>query len=369
MTGLTTESPLLPAPSASIPEAAATAVTDPATEPGQWQAIHVYYGAIRQAMLTTCVKPLIEGLRQDGLIDGYFFINYWLEGPHLRLRLKPCSASVTDEVVGRAQQAIAAFLRTRPALYEARSDMFVELYSTLFDLEFTPEERSRYVGPDGRMLFRDNNTFSSEPYEPEYAKYGGVAGVALAEWHFQHSTDLVIDILRTMNVHLRTVVLGIAAQLMMVMSTTFLPDAATTAEYLQRYHDFWNSAFDSTTFVQPEGYDLAYQAMGTGVQARFSAVRSALALGATDRLPAFLRAWAEHCAELRSRVAALAEVGELSFTAWDGTGTEQTDDPAEAASRLLSPYMHMTNNRLGVTLADEAYLSHVLARALREVTP
>jgi Lantibiotic biosynthesis dehydratase C-term len=34
--------------------------------------------------------------------------------------------------------------------------------------------------------------------------------------------------------------------------------------------------------------------------------------------------------------------------------------------RLLSPYMHMTNNRLGATLSDEAYLAYVLARALRD---
>ena len=39
---------------------------------------------------------------------------------------------------------------------------------------------------------------------------------------------------------------------------------------------------------------------------------------------------------------------------------------AMAARRLLSPYLHMTNNRLGATLSDEAYLAYALARALRE---
>jgi hypothetical protein len=33
---------------------------------------------------------------------------------------------------------------------------------------------------------------------------------------------------------------------------------------------------------------------------------------------------------------------------------------------LLSPYLHMTNNRLTATVRDEAYLSYVLSRALRE---
>ncbi len=41
-------------------------------------------------------------------------------------------------------------------------------------------------------------------------------------------------------------------------------------------------------------------------------------------------------------------------------------DPAEALAALLSPYLHMTNNRLHATIRDEAYLSYLLARVLRE---
>ena len=41
-------------------------------------------------------------------------------------------------------------------------------------------------------------------------------------------------------------------------------------------------------------------------------------------------------------------------------------EPAQALPMLASPYMHMTNNRLSVSVRDEAYLSYVLGRALRE---
>ena len=33
---------------------------------------------------------------------------------------------------------------------------------------------------------------------------------------------------------------------------------------------------------------------------------------------------------------------------------------------LLFPYLHMTNNRLGVGLGDEVYLSYLLNRAIAE---
>jgi hypothetical protein len=87
-----------------------------------------------------------------------------------------------------------------------------------------------------------------------------------------------------------------------------------------------------------------------------------------DRLPAFLRGWAAHCLELRHKAVALAEAGELVFRSWDGTRDEQVTDPALALPLLLSPYMHMTNNRLHVTIRDEAYLSHILGRVLRSGT-
>jgi hypothetical protein len=333
--------------------------------PGQWQAIHIFYAASRRAMLTETLKPMIDDLRAEGLLERYFFITYWLEGPHLRLRLLPTSAAATGEVVARAHQTIAAFLKSRPALYEVRSEFMVGMYNTMFDLEFSADQRARYVGDDNRMRLRQNNTFSDEPYEPEYGKYGGPAGVALAEWHFEHSSDLVIDALRTMNVHLRPVLLGIATQLMMVMTTAFLDDVDLTLDYLQRYHDFWRRAFFGTSFVAGDEYDQAYEAMGAGPVERFAVIRQAFADGRTADLPDFFSGWAAHCIELRRRVESLAVSGDLVFRSWDGTHDEQVTDPQLALLHLLSPYLHMTNNRLQVTLTDEAYLAHVLARALR----
>ena len=58
------------------------------------------------------------------------------------------------------------------------------------------ERRRRYRTRTAGCGLRPNNSCSYEPYEPEYGKYGGPAGVALAEWHFEHSSDLVIDAIR-----------------------------------------------------------------------------------------------------------------------------------------------------------------------------
>ncbi|MFJ4926629.1 lantibiotic dehydratase C-terminal domain-containing protein [Streptomyces sp. NPDC088736] len=355
-----------PAPSSGVP--ASSTVTGPhdADAPGDWLAVHVFYAASPRPLLLQCVKPLVDDLTREGLLAGYFFINYWLEGPHLRLRLRPRRAADAPAVRERAHTALAAFLRERPALYEVKAGFLAELYETLFTLEYTEEQRAEFLGADGRMRLRPNNSFEDRPYEPEYGKYGGPGGVALAEWHFQHSSDLVVEAARSMNLHLRTVLLGLSAQLMMVMSGTFLKDDEALLTFLDRYHAFWDRAFSGTNYTAAQGYDRAYTEMGASLPERFRRIRDAVARGETDRLPAFLRGWAEHSAELRDRAEELTLRGDLTFRAWDGSRDIRPTDPAQALPMLLSPYLHMTNNRLSMTIRDEAFLSYVLARALRD---
>ncbi|MEV0446803.1 lantibiotic dehydratase C-terminal domain-containing protein [Streptomyces sp. NPDC050600] len=353
----------------------------PAQEPGEWIALHVFYAASPRPMLVDCVRPLVARLTEEGLLSGHFFINYWLEGPHVRLRLRPASPAAAPEVRRRADEALTSFLRSRPALYEVDSGFLKDFYNALFDIEFPGEDRGRYMGEDGRMRLRPNNSFSEEPYAPEYAKYGGPAGVELAEWHFRHSSELVVDAFRTMNLHLRTVLLGTSAQLMMVMASCFLPEEDRLADYLDGYYAFWHRAFPGTGFIGSKEYERNYAEMAPALGRRFAAVRAAIASGELGRLPSFLRGWAEHCLELRRRIEELTGRGELLFPLQEGPAREDTGqvrvEPAEAVPtaplthlpsvlpRLLSPYMHMTNNRLHVTIRDEAYLSFVLGQVLR----
>lgn len=336
-------------------------------EPAPWQAFHIFYTANSRPVIAECIQPLVEQLRADGLLHRYFFINYWLEGPHVRLRVQPSAGADPAAVQQRVEAAVATFLARRPALYDIKSEFFVDMYNTLFDLEFEPEERKQYLGTDGRMRQRPNNSVHRQPYEPEYGKYGGPAGVELAEWHFEHSSDLVARADQTMNVHVRSVLLGLGAQLMMVMATSFLPDPKEMQEFLMAYHTFWRQAFEQTSLITEVEYDKAYAMMADEVGRRFDTIRQAHADGNPDALPPMFAGWMRHCTELRQRVVELSGDGKLAFASWQNPGGEdRITDPQAALERLLSPFLHMTNNRLQVTLGDEAYLSLVLARTLAE---
>jgi len=343
----------------------------PTDDGAEWMAVHIFYAADSRPVLTECLRPVVRELRERDLLERFFFINYWLEGQHVRFRVKPRSPEVADEVRRTVEEAITAYLKRRPALYDYDSEFLLEMYEDMFRLEYSEEERVERYGSDGPMPLRENNSYAFLPYEPEYAKYGGPRGIELAEWHFEHSSDLVLSILDQANTHLRTVLLGIASQLMMVMGTAFLPDRAKLRTFYRGYHEFWQHAFQVTDLASVDRYEENFVRMSERLVQRFRDIEAAVRGDASARLSSFARAWADHCQELRARVVDLAQKGDLLFPAWDPERLRhsRTDDdfravtdPDTALRILLSPYMHMTNNRLGATIVDEAYLAYLLER-------
>ncbi|MDN5765820.1 MAG: hypothetical protein L0H96_03070 [Humibacillus sp.] len=333
------------------------------TTAAAWQAHHIFYTAQSRPLLTECVGPLVRQLRDRGLIERYFFINYWLEGPHVRLRIKPASDEVAEQVRSETERSVIAFLARRPALYSVQADFFVDMQNTLLDLEFTAEEKLRYLDDRGGMLQRENNTMTVESYEPEYVKYGGPVGIDLAEWHFERSSDLVIEADSTMNVHVRTVQLGLSGQLMIVLASSLLQETDRIHDYMLRYHEFWKRGFESTSFIREMEYEKASDGIGVAVRERFDLIDGARRAGRAEQLPPMLASWMRHCLDLRGQIVDLARSGRLVFPSGP-TGQPAPVGEEEAVERLLFPLMHMTNNRLQVTLGDEAYLAFVLTQAL-----
>ncbi|HYZ81846.1 MAG TPA: thiopeptide-type bacteriocin biosynthesis protein, partial [Solirubrobacteraceae bacterium] len=114
------------------------------------------YGAQGGAdrVLVEHVGPLARRLREDGIVDRWFFIRYSDPGRHLRVRFH-----------GRPQALLAEAL---PALNEALRPPLA----------------------DG-LLYR----LSLDTYEREVERYGGLDGVELMEQVAEADSDAVIDIL------------------------------------------------------------------------------------------------------------------------------------------------------------------------------
>jgi thiopeptide-type bacteriocin biosynthesis protein len=325
--------------------------------PHEWQATHVYYASNANPMLTDAVRPLVDRLRAEGALERWFFIKYWLEGPHVRLRVLPSASADPAYVRASVESALDEFLRRRPALYEADSDGLGDLYRKMFIAEYG-EQRWQETYGDGQMPFRANNSRHEMPYEPEYGRYGGPLGMQLSEWHFELSSDIVLRLLSDTNVHVRPVLLGLSVQLTTAICFAFLHSRERVARFLEDYRVFWETSYQESSENYHRGFDRSYSRMAAELGARIDATATAALDPDTPTLTGVERQWMTHCASLRTRAASLAAAGLLEFSRGPVT------DVDGALSVLLSSYVHMTNNRLGVSILDEIYVSYVLRKAL-----
>lgn len=338
---------------------------------GEWTSLHVFYSADPDPLIVETFRPLVARLREDGLIEGWFFVKYWKGGPHLRLRLKPVSAEVREEVTTRAVDAIQEFLTRRPALFDVYTDAESRgrIYKKMYVAEYGEESWNQEYGADGRMPFEPNNSIAVVPYEPEYDRYGGEVGIEIAEWHFEQASDLTSHLLAVSNTHVRPVLLGLATQLMLMSAYTFLDEDAAVQRFFRWYRTFWETAYGEPTAERHAVFDRSFELTRDTFAPKLARIR-ALADGGTERPSGIERTWLTHNRNLRDRVRAAADRGELSFRS--PAGGEPAPAPAPVpvpygerlVTVLLSSYMHMTNNRLGTSPGQEAYLSYLIERTL-----
>ncbi|ANN17985.1 hypothetical protein SD37_21595 [Amycolatopsis orientalis] len=287
-----------------------------------WLALHLHYPGSPDALLREAVAPLVRRLRLRRLIVGWFFIRYWVEGSHVRLRLRP-AAGDTETVRRLSTRWLSRYLGRNPSVkglsaelpsQEARRAMFVAEYGeAAWELAY---------GAAGMPERATNRCYPAE-YVPEYDRYGGVDGVELAEWHFERSSDAVLEVLDRHPT--KSARLGLSVRMSAILCTAFLSDTTELAEFLVRYRDSWEPP--SSRERLHEMYDATYD-------------HSAEQLRRLIRSGPQWTEWSEHCRELRER--------------------------AGGSVSLLWSYLHMTNNRLGVHTVDEAYVAHLIAAALTD---
>jgi hypothetical protein len=94
--------------------------------------------------------------------------------------------SIAGAFLKTAQTTISAYLANHPSTNAPPDARLKEILETIASLE-KGEQQEQELLPD--------NTLRFDQYEPEYAKYGGETGVALAEDLFERSSELMLDVL------------------------------------------------------------------------------------------------------------------------------------------------------------------------------
>lgn len=327
-----------------------------------WRAYHIFYGGSPVVLLSDCVIPLAEYLMENGHVTEYFYINYWLQGSHVRLRLRVPDQNSMDEVDRLVTEWVEDYLAREPSLHPMTELLDNDFYNQLFRGEFPESDRPKYFHPNGDPNFAVNNSIEVRKYAPEWGRYGGERGMLISEWFFVRSTAQVVELMKLGNLTVRTILLGIATQMTAMTAVCMLRDLETVRDFFVDYHHRWAAGYDTNpAYGTPEGRR-EHASTTKAIRQLVTPHLIALSEGRQADLPPMLRNWVEICMAAREAIDVAYEEEPLHFDYTDGHRVAET--PHDASWSLCHSFIHMTNNRMMVSVADEAFLAYQLVSAL-----
>jgi hypothetical protein len=311
-----------------------------------WLSAYIYYYPPYEGILKA-VKRLARGLYGSGAIESYFFIRYWENGPHIRLRLK-CSPA------------------KKAKLKEILNGYFKEYFKS------HPSEAPGKTAPTDIP----NNSLRYVKYEPETERYGGPEALHIAEELFYYSSRAALDIISKNKYRGYTDSLSAAIQLHVSLVKSFRIPVESIPLFFDMSCNLWISKtfMDPFKVIAPKTYMRRkagtlkifaglYEAQKENLILFVKTLWECLSPGNMDSRSAVYR-WYRDTFKIYKALNALNENGKLKMPPLAFKHEKQVSNTP--IWYILDSYIHMINNRLGVSNQDEAYISYILKEIFKE---
>lgn len=299
----------------------------------RWISGHLYYHQSLDLAVRGFVHPLVVSLVTDGQIDAFFFLRYNLGGPHVRLRLQVVPGARED--VLRAMQAWARRFLNREPSSRSLDDEVIRRWNESI-LANDRHEVDDSVYPD--------NSFHVMAFRPEIERYGGPERFRASLDFFTLSSVAVLEHLSKYGETSRAAQLAYACRLLLRQALGFAVDEKELFDLLGYGVSWWGERMPK---VVAKGDKVAQSRMDFFVQLLRESLSEVRDLG-NEREPSN-----------RASQLLIAGSGRLS-------GASRTADRVTRA-RIGASQLHMTASRVGLTNAEEVYLSGLLTSTLREL--
>ncbi|YAL83271.1 thiopeptide-type bacteriocin biosynthesis protein [Dermacoccaceae bacterium W4C1] len=274
------------------------------SDENRWYAWHLHLDtpevSASDRVLTEVISPLVRELELP-----WFFIRYWQGGPHLRLRIANVPANAHDSITQRLHTGV--LLHGGPRDGERSID---------------PKDYADSAHRHARGETGENRSVTSlrtcgahvHSYEAEVERYGGASVMAASEDLFQHSSALVRAIVAATRPAQRP---AVALRLTEVAAATVGSDHDQGI-----FHEIGLRSW--TAWAQSYGFS----------ESDIAVVRAAGQNRArtTFEPTTWSTQWATHVADLRDTL-------------------RLNGHPVPGA--VISSHVHMTHNRLGLSILDE----------------
>ncbi|MGP4066187.1 thiopeptide-type bacteriocin biosynthesis protein [Oceanobacillus sp. M65] len=259
------------------------------------------------------VIPTVEKVKSNFVIHQWFFIRYVdMQGPHIRLRFlidekdMECLEEVMDEVI---EKKLAALI-SKPPLPLSRL------------LRLPPQEKEFEA------------SFDQEEYEPEYEKYGGIQGVKIAEQCFELSSELVINFTNSSNFTDKDR-FDLSLLLMKITAKQAKLSKIEEHELWERILSYWSGS----TYNEDDRF------------------KNNLIEAAKKRLDVLGR----KLEAISQKTSMIQLVNDYEMGLGNAfSSMTKSEKIVVTKEHLAFHYIHMMNNRLGVTPIEEAYLGALL---------
>ncbi len=292
-----------------------------------WLSAHLHfegdlYGPPADEVLWQVAEPMVRSALREPCVDRWFFLRYNQPSSHLRLRLGLTSTVHLEAVRERIE-----------AVFESH-----------------PQESGKAAVTDLRWV----------PYEPEWDRYGGPFGVALAEDLFHRSSETALALLRKVAADDRPTRLGKAMLAMLVLIHGYTPQRRRAAAFSRSYgYGYLHSLVPDPQAQQRwlATFEAGFERQAGGLSQYLEVAWEALEDGEpmTPELDLYREQMVAHGARLQAawEQKKLSSEGE-QYPSWE-----------DCFHRVVPGYLHMMNNRLGISLQEESYLSVLIDWTLR----
>ncbi|MFA7420503.1 MAG: thiopeptide-type bacteriocin biosynthesis protein [Melioribacteraceae bacterium] len=297
-----------------------------------WVSLHIFfngdiYSTKADRVLKDIVQPFVELSKTNGWIAKYFFIRYNELGPHLRLRLQLKKEDCFNQLL----------------------EKFNELIADNYPEDLKPVIKNKDGSVEKYLLIN---------YEPEIERYGGMEGIGVAEEFFFHSSEFCVTQVKELNSDDTSFRFGKGLIGMIALLKVFVDDKASAGNTMAYYRSGYLKAFAKEEFKDEwlKMFDSGFEKQSNQLIEYIQQIWDAL--DDIESLPESLLNYAVNLRSIKEKLLELCLNGKIVV---HGKVIEHWN---EITASILPSYIHMHNNRLGISIRDESYLAHLIHNGL-----
>lgn len=303
----------------------------------EWVSIHIYQIKEHNIFLTQVIEPLVFDLLKLKKIIQYFFIRYSDElGRHIRLRL----------LINNNHLEIKSLLSS----HFGGQLSFFEI-----------PNRSNFVNNLEYLRY--------SIYEPETDRYGGIAGIGVAEKYFFYSSNAAFNILIELTAKSNySILLGKAMLLHIVSAKSFDLSIKDLILFFKILSIKWLPYTGFT--IKNESENLSRELFESNFASQKENIINLIKnIFESDEFLTNSKTleWFQNSIEVKNDFIALLNTNNLDIPNTEYFKEISNSNKIYSLWPIYSSCFHMTNNRLGILNQDESLLYYLIYRGLEEI--